>query len=200
MLLFHHWGSNDIFRFTLPRGREETVTTTCKMDSEREPGPSIKKCFVSDVKRRNINRHYVTNHKSYSKFTGKERINKLEQLKRGYTAQQSMFTNLAKSGEAVTEASYLVARETARWSKPFSNREFARDCILKVADFVCPEQKTKLREISLSKDTVTRRIEDLANDLKEQLSQHLESLGKGAFSIALDERTDISDTAQLLNF
>ena len=73
-----------------------------------------------------------------------------------------------------------------------------RDCILKVADIVCPEQKTKLRELSLSNDTVRRRVEDLANDLKEQLGQHLEALGKGAFSIALDESTDISDTEQLL--
>ncbi|XP_076130471.1 general transcription factor II-I repeat domain-containing protein 2-like [Alosa pseudoharengus] len=72
--------------------------------------------------------------------------------------------------------------------------------MLKVADIVCPEQKTKFRDISLSNDTVTRRIEDLANDLKEQLGKRVEGLGKGAFSIALDESTDISDTAQLLIF
>lgn len=36
---------------------------------------------------------------------------------------------------------------------------------------VCQEQKTKLRDISLSNDTVTRQIEDLANNLKEQLGQ-----------------------------
>lgn len=40
----------------------------------------------------------------------------------------------------------------------------------------------------------------MANDLKEQLGQRVEGLGKGAFSIALDESTDISDTAQLLIF
>lgn len=47
---------------------------------------------------------------------------------------------------------------------------------------------------------MTRRIEDLANDLKEQLGLCLAGMGKGAFSIALDESTDISDTAQLLIF
>uniref|UniRef100_A0A8C5BW02 SPIN-DOC-like zinc-finger domain-containing protein n=1 Tax=Gadus morhua TaxID=8049 RepID=A0A8C5BW02_GADMO len=148
----------------------------------------------------NIKRHYDTNHKTYDKFTGEERTGKLEQLKRGYTAQQSVFTNLTKSGEAVTQASYVVAQEITRRSKPFSDGEFLRDCILKVADIVCPEQKAKLCDISLSNDTVTRRIEDLAKNLKEQLGQRMEGLGKGAFSIALDESTDISDTAQLLIF
>ncbi|KAJ4940318.1 hypothetical protein JOQ06_026626 [Pogonophryne albipinna] len=195
-----------------------------------EPGPSRKKLCVSEEKRKfqvkwsnayfgsdkviclickqvnamlkeyNIKRHYDTNHKMYDKFMGKERRTKLEQLQSGLTAQQSVFTNLAKSGEAVTQDSYVVAHEIARRSKPFSDGEFVRDCILKVADIVCPEQKSKFRDISLSNDTVTRRIEDLANDLKEQLGLRVEGLGKGSFSIALDESTDISDTAQLLIF
>ena len=64
-------------------------------------------------------------------------------MRRGYTAQQSMFTNLAKSSEAVTEASYVVTQEISRRSKPFSEGELVRECILKEADIVCPEQKTK---------------------------------------------------------
>ena len=138
--------------------------------------------------------------KTYEKFAGEDRTAKVKQLKRGYAAQQSVFTNLTKSGEAVTQASYVVAQEIARRSKPFSDGEFVRDCMLKVADIVCPEQKAKLCDISLSNDTVARRIEDLANNLKEQLGQRMEGLGKGAFSIALDESTDISDTVQLLIF
>ena len=70
----------------------------------------------------------------YNKFTGEECTAKLEQFQRGLTAQLSVFTNLVKSGEAVTQASYVVAQEIARRSKPF---------ILKVADIICPEQKSK---------------------------------------------------------
>uniref|UniRef100_UPI0037E99D8B general transcription factor II-I repeat domain-containing protein 2-like n=1 Tax=Semicossyphus pulcher TaxID=241346 RepID=UPI0037E99D8B len=173
--------------FVVPHGSDKVMCLICKQVN----------AMLKDF---NIKRHYNTNHKTYDKLTGEERTSKLEQLKRGYTAQQSVFTNLAKSGEAVTQASYVVAQEIARRSKPFSDREFVRDCILKVADIVCPEQKTKVRDISLSNDTVTRRIEDLANDLKEQLGQRVEGLETGAFSIALDESTDISDTAQLLIF
>uniref|UniRef100_A0A672FRL1 SPIN-DOC-like zinc-finger domain-containing protein n=1 Tax=Salarias fasciatus TaxID=181472 RepID=A0A672FRL1_SALFA len=173
--------------FVVPHGSDKVMCLICKQVN----------AMLKDF---NIKRHYDTNHKTYDKFTTEERTSKLEQLKRGYNAQQLVFTNLAKSGKAVTQASYVVAQEIARRSKPFSDGEFVRDCILKVADIVCPEQKTKLRDISLSNDTVTRRIEDLANDLKEQLGQRLEGLGKGAFSIALDESTDISNTAQLLIF
>lgn len=48
-----------------------------------------------------IKHHYNTNHKTYDKFTGEEHTGKLEQLKRGYTAQQTVFTDLSKSGEAI---------------------------------------------------------------------------------------------------
>uniref|UniRef100_A0A8C5CPG7 SPIN-DOC-like zinc-finger domain-containing protein n=1 Tax=Gadus morhua TaxID=8049 RepID=A0A8C5CPG7_GADMO len=173
--------------FAVPQGLDKVMCLICKHVN----------AMLKDF---NIKRHYDTNHKTYDKFTGEERTGKLEQLKRGNAAQQSVFTNLTKSGEAVTQASYVVAQEITRRSKPFSDGEFLRDCILKVADIVCPEQKAKLCDISLSNDTVTRRIEDLAKNLKEQLGQRMEGLGKGAFSIALDESTDISDTAQLLIF
>ncbi|XP_077093645.1 general transcription factor II-I repeat domain-containing protein 2B-like [Siphateles boraxobius] len=173
--------------FVEPHGSDKVVCLICKK-------------VIAMRKDFNIKRHYDTKHKNYDKFSGKERTSKLEQLKRGYTAQQSLFTNLVKTGEAVTQASYVVAQEIAKWSKPFSDGEFVRDCMLKVADILCPEQKTKFRDVSLSNETVTRQIEDLANDLKEQLGKRVEGLGKGAFSIALDESTDISDTAQLLIF
>lgn len=173
--------------FVEPKGSEKIVCLICKQVI------AVRKDF-------NIKRHYDTKHKSYDKFSGKDRTSKLELLKRGYTAQQSVFTSLSKTGEAVTQASYVVAQEIAKWSKPFSDSEFVKTCMLKVAEIVCPEQKTKFRDISLSNDTITRRIENLATDLKEQLEKRVEGLGKGAFSIALDESTDISDTAQLLIF
>ncbi|KAJ3608832.1 hypothetical protein NHX12_023362 [Muraenolepis orangiensis] len=87
-----------------------------------EPRPSCKKrvsedkvmCLIckqvnATLKKFTIKRHYDTNHKMYDKFMGKERTTKLEPFQRGLTAQQSVFTNLAESGEAITQASYVVA-------------------------------------------------------------------------------------------
>ncbi|XP_029636906.2 general transcription factor II-I repeat domain-containing protein 2-like [Octopus sinensis] len=61
---------------------------------------------------------------------------------------------------------------------------------------VCPEVKSKVEAISLSRRTIVRRIDAIAVNIHEQL---LTASGRFQwFSIALDESTDIQDTAQLL--
>uniref|UniRef100_A0A8C7X411 Uncharacterized protein n=1 Tax=Oryzias sinensis TaxID=183150 RepID=A0A8C7X411_9TELE len=77
--------------------------------------------------------------------------NKLQQLQRGYAAHQIMFTKMAKSSDAVREASSYVVD------------------VFKVFDIVYQEQKKKFEELSLSNDTFTRQVEDLALNLQQQL-------------------------------
>ena len=79
--------------FVVPHGSDKVMCLICKQVNAM-------------LKEFNIN--HVTNHEIYEKFTGEEHTGKLEQMKRGYTAQQSMFTNVDKSSEAVTEATYVV--------------------------------------------------------------------------------------------
>ncbi|KAK6490688.1 general mRNAion factor II-I repeat domain-containing protein 2-like, partial [Huso huso] len=153
---------------------------------------------IPAMKEYNVKRHYETNHGSYNSLVGDQRKKKLEQLRRELSAQQSIFKNVSKASEAATRDSYVVAHEIAKRSKPFSEGEFIKHCMVKVAEIVCPEKKAAFQDISLSKMTVTRRIEDIGSDLKRQLIERTEKLG--AFSIALDESTDIGDTAQLLIF
>ena len=64
-----------------------------------------------------------------------------------------------------------------------------------VVDVVCPEKKSVLNSVILSDNTITRRVEELSSNLKEQL-HHIAGNFK-AFSLALDESTDISNIAQL---
>ena len=52
--------------------------------------------------------------------------------------------------------------------------------------------------VSLSRQTVIRRIVDMADDSREQLK--IVSKKFEYFSLALDESTDISETSQLLIF
>ncbi|KAM3872079.1 general transcription factor II-I repeat domain-containing protein 2-like [Diretmus argenteus] len=66
------------------------------------------------------------------------------------------------------------------------------------AETVCPNQVRAFSQISLSRNTVTRRIEDMAQDVRDQITD--KASGFSAFSIACDESTDISDSAQLLVF
>ena len=96
------------------------------------------------------------------------------------------------------KASYVIAWEIAKASKPFSEGEFVRTCITKAAELVCPESRQALANISLSRPTVTERVEELSSDLRSQLKEKIKSFI--AFSIALDESTDVTDTAQLAIF
>ena len=70
--------------------------------------------------------------------------------------------------------------------------------MLDAVDITCPEVRTKIEAISLSRRTIVRRISGIAQNLSEQLFE----AGKPFewYSLALDESTDIEDTAQLLVF
>ncbi|CAK1604130.1 unnamed protein product [Parnassius mnemosyne] len=70
--------------------------------------------------------------------------------------------------------------------------------MLEVCDILCPVKKNEFEKISLSRRTVVRRIEMMANDIKTTLTDRM--AGFESFSIALDETTDLSDTAQLAIF
>ncbi|XP_023214267.1 general transcription factor II-I repeat domain-containing protein 2-like, partial [Centruroides sculpturatus] len=100
--------------------------------------------------------------------------------------------------ESATEASLLVAKQIAQCGRPFAEREFVKKCMLDVCDVMCPEAKHKFENISLSWQTIARRIEDMNTNLNEQLLNDLESVH--FYSIALDKSCDVKDTAQLLIF
>ena len=62
----------------------------------------------------------------------------------------------------------------------------------------CPEKKHLFSNISISRNTVTRQIEDMAADVKltsGDISQEFQY-----FSLALDENTDVKVKAQLAIF
>jgi len=44
------------------------------------------------------------------------------------------------------KASYLVAELLAKKSKPFADGEFIKECIVRVADVICPEKKRHLQK------------------------------------------------------
>ena len=151
------------------------------------------------LKEYNVSRHYATKHAGYgSTLSAAEWQTRATELDRKLVKQQNVFLKTKVAQKAATHASFLVAHIIAKHSKSFSDGEFVKKCTLYVTDQVCPEQKKKFEEVSLSRRTVVRRIEAIGEDLTSQPKGHVPSFQ--LFSLALDESTDIDDTAQLLIF
>ena len=68
-----------------------------------------------------------------------------------------------------------------------------KQCPSEMARIVLGEEsKMKLQQISLSNDTVKRRIADLSDNIKEQVIAEIKNSQFGLFSIQLNETTDLA--------
>lgn len=91
------------------------------------------------------------------------------------------------------KSSYLVAREIALASKLYCEGKLMKTCILKPAEIVCPEKQQTFANISLMRNSVADKISDVSADLDRQLKHKVKSFI--AFSVAIDESTDITELA-----
>ena len=98
----------------------------------------------------------------------------------------------------MTKLSFKFCECIKEKGKPFTDGEFIKNCLTISAEYACPEKKHLVEQTSLSHFTVSHRTNDLSDNIQETLKERLESFE--AFSLALDESTDISDTAKLINF
>ncbi|KAM4620367.1 general transcription factor II-I repeat domain-containing protein 2 [Polymixia lowei] len=121
------------------------------------------------------------------------KLQKVEELKRNLTSQQTFFTKAKSPSEAAVKASFIVAGEIAKSGRPFSEGEFLKNCMTKVCDVVCPDKKQGFADLSLGRNTVADRVCEMATDLKTQLIER----GKDfvAYSLAVGESTDAAQLA-----
>ncbi|XP_029639488.1 general transcription factor II-I repeat domain-containing protein 2-like [Octopus sinensis] len=121
---------------------------------------------------------------------------KANDLTKRLKQQQNVLDKTPSLQRNATKASFILANKIAKQNKSFAEAEFVKDCMVDAVSVVCPEVKSKVEAISLSRRTIVRRIDAIAVNIHEQL---LTASGRFQwFSIALDESTDIQDTAQLL--
>ena len=154
---------------------------------------------IAVFKEYNISRHFSTKHAKYaSKQSTQERAVTAQRLAADLLSRQSVFHRKTAIQESSTKASYLLAFKLAKASKPFSEGEFLKECMVETAGLLCPESKAKFEKISLARRTVTRRVELIDADIFSKLNKIAESFK--LYSLALDESNDIKDTAQLLIF
>ena len=97
------------------------------------------------------------------------------------------------------EASYVIALEIAKQKKHIIGDRLVKPCLLKTAKLVLGDASTaKLKQISLSNNTIQRRILDMSEDVKKQVVNKIKT--SPMFSFQIDESTDVSSCAQLLVF
>jgi hypothetical protein len=120
---------------------------------------------VSAPKECNLRHLYETLHKDkFGVPEGRLRENKLKNLKCDLQRQQNMFTVTTKTNEAAVQASFIISQIIAKKSKPFTDGEYMKECIMKAAEVLCLEKQQLFKNISLSAHTVAERVNDLAGD------------------------------------
>ncbi|UYV63640.1 hypothetical protein LAZ67_2005138 [Cordylochernes scorpioides] len=136
----------------------------------------------------NIKRHYEQHKSNYDTYEGLMRQEKLKEFKLGMKKQQFMFTKVSQESEAAVHASYVLSEMIAKHSKPFTEGDFIKECLIKAAEIVCPGSVKTFQAISLSRNTIVERVTDMARNLNDQIKE--KSSCFEAFSIACDETCD----------
>ncbi|KAF2346471.1 protein of unknown function DUF4371 [Trinorchestia longiramus] len=100
----------------------------------------------------------------------------------------------------LVEASYELSLLIAKAKKPHSVGEtLVKPCLLSAANTVLGEEsQRKLSKISLSNNTVKRRIDELSEDIKEQVMDKIKASRFFAIRVQCDESTDVAHLCQLL--
>ena len=144
-----------------------------------------------------MKRHLESKHPQYRDkpvdfFKGKETVTKRARLdSTGALAQQTA---------AAVQASYMVSYRIAKAKKPHNIGEelLLPACIDIVSSILGTDNAKKVNLVSLSNDTVRRRIDDMSANIKDEVMNQLQNAACELFAIQLDETTDTTDCAQLL--
>uniref|UniRef100_A0A669C9P0 HAT C-terminal dimerisation domain-containing protein n=1 Tax=Oreochromis niloticus TaxID=8128 RepID=A0A669C9P0_ORENI len=162
---------------------------------------------IAMPKKGNVERHFRTVHGKYdTTFPPKSELRKkkVKELKSQLSGQQSFFTQQTSKAKAATKASFRVSHIIVKNKKSFQDGEMVKEAFVEAADSLFRDFKNKaeitssIKALQLSRSTVTRRCEAMAEDLTQQLWKDIRDCQ--CFSLQLDESTDVSDTAQVCIF
>ena len=159
---------------------------------------------VAVNKTANVKRHHETRHQDFigqfplGSEKRKQKIRKLQDSRQMQLAALKTFTTTQKKS---TEASLKISCVLAQAMVPYSFGLVIKECIQIAIDTLCSERKEiqqAVNDISLSRKTVTTRIEDMSSIIFSNLIASLKECD--CYSLALDESTDQEDIAQLAVF
>lgn len=170
------------------------------IDLDGQPRPFClickKKLANSSMFPKKLQLHFTTMHPKEQDKS----IEYFRELKAEYSNQSKAIDTFTGTGLAAIESSFCVAYEIAKSKKPYLIAEsLIQPCLSEVARIMFGEKSVaKVKSIQLSHQTMARRIEEMAIDVKQQLISHLrKSLH---FTLQFDESTDITNQAILTGF
>ncbi|CAG5026245.1 unnamed protein product [Parnassius apollo] len=140
-------------------------------------------------------RHLTTKHQKEAD----KPLDFLERKLKTLSQQQNTMITTSSVNESALLASYKVAYRVAKTGKPHT---IAENLILPAAldmveIMVSKQEANKLKNIPLSDNTISRRINDMANDIQEQV---VEKLKKSTFCFAVRRIYRFFNCAQFVVF
>ncbi|GFT07327.1 zinc finger BED domain-containing protein 5 [Nephila pilipes] len=141
-----------------------------------------------------LKRHLYSSHPSCANKDKQYFKRCLEQNKK----QKKFMKSVVAVSEKALEASYHVAKLILRQKKPHTVGEtlIKPACMEIVRLMLGPNEVKEGNKVSLSADTVKRRIHDMSSDILGTLIKKLLSAEK--FALQIDETTDFKSKAQLI--
>ncbi|XP_073533072.1 SCAN domain-containing protein 3-like [Phyllobates terribilis] len=121
-----------------------------------------------------------------------------ERKKREHEGQKQLLKATTSTNVSALRASFLVANRIAKAKKPFTIGE---ELILPAAKDICQEllgeaAVKKVAQVPLSASTVSRRINEIAEDIEVQLLERINA--SPWYAIQVDESTDVDNKAMML--
>ncbi|GFS56370.1 protein FAM200B [Trichonephila clavipes] len=150
---------------------------------------------ADSMKPNKLKRHFETLHGEY--------INKPRELfeskLKSYGKQKTFKKKTLSVNEKVLLTSYKISYKIARCKKPHTiAEELILSAAIEIVETMFGDNFAKeLQSIPLSNDTVSRRIDDIAEDVEQQLFGKLHDK---LFSIQLDEATDSNKDAHFIAY
>ena len=121
----------------------------------------------------------------------------MQSLKDKQEKQVSRMLNFVSCSKTSLAASYEVA--LAKKMKPFREGELVKASAIKMAEAFGEEKiAEKFKTVSLSHQTMARRVADLSQHVTSKLKSAMKNCTY--FSVALDESIDVTDVSQLMIF
>uniref|UniRef100_A0A667XAV2 C2H2-type domain-containing protein n=1 Tax=Myripristis murdjan TaxID=586833 RepID=A0A667XAV2_9TELE len=148
------------------------------------------------MKPAHMQRHQSTRHQSSVGKTADFFTSKLSEF-RG--AQNHMCAASQTSATAL-HASYQVALLVAKAKKPYTiAEELIAPAAAALAEIMVDKKAADaVRSVPLSNDTICHRVDEMASDIAQQVTDKLKRAG--SFAVQLDESTDVNGEAQLVMF